>query len=153
MQNTRIGLIISNIKRLIISKLQQIQNDTSKQKEVNVVMQRKQIGEIIIAVLTERIKVRQALSFFPKGLEDESSKAAWHALCHYEADEDIRKRDIEYHNEQVSFLEMIAFEFKDGNPLPQNITDSYKPFYGNDPISYNNGIKGMIKKLLRFLSI
>ena len=38
--------------------------------------------------------------------------------------------------EQVSFLEMIAFEFKDGNPLPQNIIDSYKPYYKDNPITW-----------------
>ena len=48
---------------------------------------------------------------------------------------------------------MIAFEFKDGNPLPQNIIDSYKPYYKDNPISYESGLKGVVKKLLRFLSV
>lgn len=121
--------------------------------ESDFVEQRKYVGKIIIAVLTERIIVRRALELFPKGIADESVRTAWHALCHYEADEDLRKKDIEYNNEQVSFLEMIAFEFKDGNPLPQNIIDSYKPYYQDNPISYESGLKGVLKKLFRFLSM
>lgn len=113
---------------------------------------RQLVGNIIIAVLTERTSVRQGLLLFPKGCADPSIRAAWHALCHYEADEDFRSKDIEYNNQQVEFLEMIAFTFKDGDPLPQNIIDSYEPFYKNDPISYEDGIRGLFKRLFRFLN-
>lgn len=116
------------------------------------ISERQLVGNIIIAVLTERISVKNGLLMFPKGCEDPSVNAAWHALCHYEADEEIRLKDIEYNNQQVELLELIAFTFKDGNPLPQNIIDSYKPFYKDNPISYENGIKGFLKKLFRFVS-
>lgn len=153
MQNSRIGIIVCKFISLLKNKLQQIQTEDSLKTESCLVEQRKYVGNIIIAVLTERIIVRRGLELFPKGCEDESIRTAWHALCHYEADEDLRKTDIEYNNEQVSFLEMIAFEFKDGNPLPQNIIDSYKPYYKDNPISYESGLKGVVKKLLRFLSV
>ena len=86
-----------------LTKLQKVQTEASLKKEASFVAQRKYVGNIIISVLTERIIVRRGLELFPKGCEDESVKTAWHALCHYEADEDIRKQDVEYNNEQVSF--------------------------------------------------
>lgn len=119
---------------------------------INITKQRQLVGNIIIAVLTERINVKKGLLLFPKGIEDPSIHAAWHALCHYEADEDIKAKDIEYNNQQIELLEMIAFTFKDGSPLPQNIIDAYKPYYQEDPISYKEGIRGVIKKLLRFVN-
>ena len=73
-------------------------------------------------------------------------------MCHYEADEDIKAKDIEFNNQQVELLEFIAFTFKDGKPLPQNIIDAYKPYYQDDPVSYESGIKGFVKKLLRFVN-
>lgn len=120
---------------------------------IDVIKQRQTVGNIIIAVLTERISVKKGLLLFPKGFEDPSIYAAWHALCHWEADEDLKAKDTEYNNQQVELLELIAFEFKDGNPLPQNIIDSYKPFYKDDPISYEDGLKGLVKKLLRFVNL
>lgn len=153
MQNTRIGIIVSNLIFTIKNKLKKVKEKNALENEANFIAQRKYVGKIIISVLTERMNVRRGLTLFPQGCEDESVRTAWHALCHYEADEDIRKTDIEYHNEQVAFLEMIAFEFKDGNQLPQNIIDAYKPYYKDNPITYESSLKGIIKKLCRFLSI
>ncbi len=123
-----------------------------KKKEPDYTKERQLVGNIIIAVLTERLSVKEGLLLFPKGCEDPSVNAAWHALCHYEADEDIKKQDLEYADRQQELLEMIAFEFKDGNPVAQNIIDSYKPYYSENPVSYEKGIKGFIKKLFRFVS-
>ena len=47
---------------------------------------------------------------------------------------------------------MIAFAFKDGSPLPQNIIEAYHPYYKDDPISYETGLKGFVKKFLRFIN-
>ena len=76
---------------------------------------RQYVGNIIIAVMTERISVKRGLLLFPKGCQDPSIHAAWHALC-------------------------------------QNIIESYKPYYEEDPISYEDGLKGLIKRLLRFVN-
>lgn len=122
------------------------------EKPDDYIKERQYVGNIIISVLTERISVQKGLLLFPKGCQDDSIRAAWHALCHYEADEDIKAKDIEYNNQQVELLEMIAFEFKDGNPLPQNVIDSYKPFYEDDPISYESGLQGFVKRLLRYVN-
>lgn len=122
-------------------------------QETDYTADRKYVGNIIIAVLTEQISVRKGLLLFPKGCEDPSVIAAWHALCHYEADEDIKAENIEFNNQQIELLEMIAFDFKDGNPLPQNIIEAYEQYYKDDPIFYESGLKGLIKKLLRFVNL
>ena len=124
----------------------------SLMKEKDYTKERQLTGNIIIAVLTERISVKKGLLLFPKGCADPSVQAAWHALCHYEADEDIRAKDIEYNNQQIELLEMIAFAFKDGSTLPQTIIEAYHPYYKDDPISYETGLKGFVKKFLRFIN-
>ena len=150
MQNNRISIILSNIKSFIQSKTKALEN--IQNQEPDYTAQRKYVGNIIIGVLTERISVKNGLLMFPKGCEDPSVHAAWHALCHCEADEDIKKDNLAFNDQQVELLEMIAFEFKDGNPLPQNIIDAYKPYYQDDPISYESGLRGFLKKLLRFVN-
>ncbi len=149
MQNNRISIILSDIKSFVQKKVKSL--DRSDQ-EIDYTTQRKYVGNIIIAVLTERLSVKDGLLRFPKGCDDPSIHAAWHALCHYEADEDIKEKNIDFNDQQIELLEMIAFEFKDGNPLPQNIIDAYKPYYQDDPISYESGMKGFFKKLLRFVN-
>ena len=102
-----------------------------KKQETDYTEKRQYVGNIIIAVLTERISVKKGLLLFPKGCEDPSINAAWHALCHYEADEDIKAKDIEFNNQ---------------------IIDAYEPFYHNTPVSYEKGIRGFLKSLLRFIN-
>lgn len=155
MQNSGISIIIKKLEKIKSAFKEKIQKSSAASlelKKVETEKQRQLVGNIIIAVLTERMPVRKALLLFPKGFTDPSIHAAWHALCHYEADEDIKVQDIEFNNQQVELLELIAFTFKDGNPLAQNIIDAYKPYYQDDPVSYENGINGIIKKLFRFLN-
>lgn len=140
--------IISKVK----NRIKSLKENKIKAEEKDYTSDRQLVGNIIIAVLTERISVKKGLLLFPKGCNDPSIRAAWHALCHYEADEDIRAKDIEYNNQQIELLEMISFTFKDGNPLPQNIIESYSPYYHDDPISYETGLKGLIKSLIRFIN-
>lgn len=155
MQNSGISIIIEKlvkIKSVFKDKINKTAVENIQREEAEIEKQRQFVGNIIIAVLTERISVRKGLLLFPKGFTDSSLHAAWHALCHYEADEDIKAKDIEFNNQQVELLEFIAFTFKDGKPLPQNIIDAYKPYYQDDPVSYESGIKGFVKKLLRFVN-
>ena len=150
MYQSRISIILDNIKTYIKNF---VEKSSSKQdKEVDFSEQRKLVGRIIIAAMTEQISVQRGLLLFPKGCEDPSIRAAWHALCHYEADEDIKAKDIEYNNSQIELLEMIAFAFKDGEPLAQNIIDAYEPYYKDSPISYEKGLRGFLKKFTRFLN-
>ncbi len=114
--------------------------------------ERKLAADVIIGVLTEHICVRDGLLMFPK-TDDPSVQAAWHALCHYEADEDIRRRDIEYANQQQELLEMIAFTFKDGKELPANIIASYKPYYEEALVRDTKSFSYVIHTLLKYLNV
>ena len=58
---------------------------------------RKFVGRLIFAVLTERKNVREAIKLFPES-KDRNIECAYHALVHYAADEEMRYLDIEYKN-------------------------------------------------------
>ena len=113
---------------------------------------RASVAELIVKVLTDKMLVREALLQFPSSVDDPSIQVAWHALCHREADEDFRKRDSLYADEQDEYLEMIAFTLQKGDELPVNIVAEYKPYYKDIPISPAKGFKGMWKKLMRPLT-
>lgn len=150
MFKSRISLIFHNIIFSIKERIEKVKAVQNEEKDYT--SQRQYVGNIVIAVITERITVQRALTLFPKGCDDPSVRAAWHALCHYEADEELKNKDIEFNNQQLELLEMIAFAFKDGEPLPQNIIEAYKPYYKDNPISYEKGLSGFLKKLFRFIS-
>lgn len=139
-----IGIINKFLQKIHSFKRSEPQADYSKERQ--------NAGDIIIGVLTEHLTVREGLLRFPKSL-DLSVQAAWHALCHYEADEDIRKHDLEYANQQQELLEMIAFTFKDGKDLPRNIIDSYKPYHPETLINPEKGLKGLVSRLTRFINV
>jgi len=102
-----------------------------------IIKNRKFVSELIFQVLTERKTVREALSQYPsfECESDRSLEAAWHAIVHFEADEDIRAKDIEYAEAQNEYLEFIAFTLQKGNELPQNIIDEYRDYYGETLVS------------------
>lgn len=114
---------------------------------------RKYIGDLIIAVLTDRIIVREAIKKFPNDVKDVSIKCAYHALVHREADEDLRHRDIMYRDEQDNYLEQVAMTLKQGNPLPKNIVKNYNKYYRNIQINHSVKFKNIIKKLCKFLNV
>ena len=64
------------------------------------------VSRLIISVLTEQRNVREAIKLFPE-TKDRNIECAYHALVHYEADEDLRKYDIEYRDAQNEYLEYI----------------------------------------------
>ena len=113
---------------------------------------RKQVANLFFSVLTDKVSVREALLHFPKDCEDKTVITAWHALCYLEADEDIRKKDIEYRNEQDEYLEFIAFTLKEGNSLPDNIINSYIPYHTEPLTPCTNTLKGVIYKFKKFLN-
>ena len=86
--------------------------------------------------------VRVAMLNYPKDTDDESLIAAYHALIHYEADEDLRRRDELYKDEQDDYLEFLANTLDKGEDFPQNIIDNY--IDDNMP----NWAKPTIKKLV-----
>ena len=104
-----------------------------------IIGRRKRASDLIFAVLTEKINVLSALKNFPESGGDKSLEAAWHALMHYEADEDIRRRDNEYAKVQEDCLESIAFSLAKGRDLPVNIISAYTSFYKDTPAAKKHG--------------
>lgn len=115
--------------------------------------ERKFVSRLIYMVLAETLPAREAVLKFPKDNEDPSIKAAYHALIHYEADEDLRRQDLEYKEEQDDYLEFIAQTLQDGNPLAQNIIKSYDKYYKNIETPRSESMKGLIKRLCKFLNV
>lgn len=113
---------------------------------------RKYVSRLIFSVLTERRKVREAIKLFPE-TKDKSIICAYHALVHYEADEDIRYMDIEYRDAQDDYLENIAQLLASGAPLPKNIIKEYEPYYKGVSRVWTDGLQGFLKEFLRFINI
>jgi len=115
--------------------------------------EREFVGRLICSVTAKRISVREALLGFPKDCEDPSVKAAWYALCHLEADEDLRKTDKLYADEQDNYINFIAQTLSEGKTLPENIINVYQQYHDEPLIPHQQNFKGKLKKLLRFLNI
>lgn len=127
-------------------------NKKSQEQPIDYASYRKVVADLIFKTLTEKIIAREALLKFPEDIHDESIQAAWHALCYLEADEDLRRRDPDYANEQNDYLEMIAFTLQSGDALPQNITKAYKKYHNKALIPHSKKLKGIIDKLTRLLN-
>lgn len=87
---------------------------------------RRFVAALIRQVLISRLCVREAILNFPKDTEDKSIQAAFHALVHYEADEDLRARDELYREEQDDYLEFISNLLERGEDVPENIIQNYE---------------------------
>lgn len=114
--------------------------------------ERKFAGRLIYKVLTGQTCVREAIKLFPD-TKDPSITCAYHALVHYEADEDIRYQDIEYREAQDDYLEYLAQTLSEGKILPKNIIDEYKPYYSGIAKPWHEGFQNSIKEFLRFINI
>lgn len=108
---------------------------------------------LIRKVLIGAMTVGQALKLFPFDTGDKSIEAAYHALVHYEADEDLRRRDILYREEQDDYMEMIAHTLEMGENLPDNIIRNYELYYSPDSIPHKHDKQGALKSFFRFLNI
>jgi len=113
---------------------------------------RKFVGRLIFAVLTERKNVREAIKLFPKS-KDRNIECAYHALVHYAADEELRYKDIEYKEAQDEYLESLAQTLSEGKDLPKNIIEEYKPYYKGVATPWEEGLKGFLKEFKRFINI
>ena len=98
------------------------------QQNTEILNNRKFVGRLVYSVLTERRCVREALKLFPDSM-DKNIECAYHALVHYEADEDMRYQDIEYKEAQNDYLEEIAQTLSAGKELPRNIIADYEDYY------------------------
>lgn len=115
--------------------------------------ERKNVSRLIYMVLAEMLDVKEAVLRFPKDINDATIKTAYHALVHYEADEDFRKNNLDYKDEQDDYLEFIAQILQTGNALPQNIIKNYDEYYKNINTPHSKSMKGLIKSLCKFLNI
>ena len=113
---------------------------------------RKFVGRLIYSVLTERRNVREAIKLFPDS-RDKNIECAYHALVHFEADEDMRYMDIEYREEQNDYLEFIAQTLSEGKELPRNIIADYEEYYKGIAHPWINGTKGFFKEFFRMINI
>ena len=114
---------------------------------------RRFVGRLLWLVRLGNLSVRQALLSYPKDTDDESLIAAYHALIHYEADEDIRLRDTMYAQEQDDYIEFLSYTLDKGEDLPQNIIETYKQYYNSAPILHQNNAKGFFKGFWKVLNI
>jgi len=87
------------------------------------------VAELIYNVLAGQICVREALEKFPPQINDISLQCAWHALIHFEADEDIRKNDKDYASLQNDFLKEAADLLINGKSLPLNTIEEYNKYH------------------------
>lgn len=111
------------------------------------------VSRLIMLVLTGQMTVRQALLNFPKDTNDKSIITAYHALIHFEADEDIRASDVLYKEEQDEYLEFLADTLSKNRTLPQNIIKSYKNYYSNVALPKDKNAKKLLAKICKFLNI
>lgn len=116
---------------------------------------REYVARLIVSVLTERMSVREAILQFPKDTTDKNIITAYHALIHYEADEDERAMDLAYREEQDEYLNMIAELLAAGKELPKNIIKSYEPYYPEVQFQLpkSKTFKNFLKTMCRFLNV
>lgn len=114
---------------------------------------RQKVARLLRLVRVGQLCVREAMLAYPKDTEDESLVAAYHALIHYEADEDLRNRDALYKEEQDDYIEFLSYTLEKGESLPQNIIENYKNFYETAPILHKNTAGGFLKSFFKMLNI
>ena len=117
-------LILSNFF-LFIHKKSLAKANTKK----DYTLERKQVAEIIMDVLVGKITVREGILRFPKNCEDDCLSVAWHALVHFEADEDIAAKDDVFRDVQVDFLEGLYNILVEGHDLPKNLIAGYNKYH------------------------
>lgn len=111
------------------------------------------VASLIRQVLISHLCVREAIINFPRDTNDKSIHAAYHALVHYEADEDLRAKDSLYKEEQDDYLEFIAHILDKGEELPGNIIKNYEKYYSYANILHEENTKGFLRSFLKFLNI
>ncbi len=117
------------------------------------IQDRVNVAFLIRQVLISRMCVREAVLNFPRDTDDKSIQAAYHALVHYEADEELRARDNAYREEQDDYLEFISQVLERGEDLPENIIENYEKYYSCANIPHEKNAKGFFRSFWKFLNI
>ena len=84
---------------------------------------------------------------------DKNIECAYHALVHFEADEDIRYKDIEYREAQNDYLEEIAQTLSAVKELPRYIIADYPDYYKGTAKLWKNGWHGFVNEFKRFINV
>ena len=94
------------------------------------------------------------MSNFPKDYEeDESLDACFLAIAHFEADEDLRNKNLEYKEAQDEYMLMLSEILDSGENLPANIINEYKNYYKNSPVYKNDTIYNVKKRLMQKINL
>ena len=112
------------------------------------------VSRLIKQVLVGKITVSAALKAFPNNYAvDDTLDCAFHALVHYEADEDLRRRDLLYREEQDEYLHYLSEVLERGEDVAVNIIGEYKKYYQEAPIYKDVNDKYKFSKLFKFINI
>ena len=123
------------------------------QSQKNYVTERKAVAQLVMDVLTAKISVREALLKFPKNCKDDCISVAWHALMHYEADEDISGVDNTFHDVQVDFLEGLYHILSQGHDLPPELLNGYNEYHRGVDTSQCTGSEYFWHEMKKNISI
>lgn len=124
----------------------------TNKKEILIKKARENTGKVLYMVIEGSISPFEATKYFPKNIDDISLKIAWHALLHYDADEDIRNSDSDYAQEQILYIETLARILSEGNSLPQNMLNDYEEIYKATILPKEYNWLGKLKAFFRFLN-
>ncbi len=116
-----------------------------------IITARKLVGIMLYDIISKNITPFEAIQKFPKDIEDTSVKIAWHAIIHFDSDEDMRKTDNLYAQEQIKYLEGLGKILLQGEPLPENILQEYESIYEETILPKRATIKEYLKSIFRFI--
>jgi hypothetical protein len=114
---------------------------------------RELVSRLIMLVITSQLSVKDAVLKFPKDTDDINIKTAYHALLHYEADEDFRATDYEFREEQDNYLTMISELLANNKELPKNIIKSYESYFPEVELPKSKTILNFLISLSKFLNV
>ena len=112
---------------------------------------REAVGKLFYSMIEGVVPSRKVIDYFPRNVEDRSIKIAWHALLHYDSDEEMRINDALYAQEQIKYIEFLANILSKGEELPQNILDEYEELYKDTVLPKRYNWWGTLRSLFRFL--
>lgn len=114
---------------------------------------RKLAASLISRCLYENLLVREALKLWPDMKDDTTLMCARHALIHFEADKELFRRNHEYIDQQIDWLEQLINILSKGESIPKNILESYEEYYVI-PVSFKSRIIKLFAKILYpFISV
>lgn len=114
---------------------------------------RQLVAKLIYDVLLNKISVVNALTIFPKNVEDINIKCAFDALVHRESDEELRLNTPNFAQVQDEYLQEIADILNKNQELPRNIIDEYLKYHADNLISdFDNSFLNILKKIRKMIN-